>query len=126
MSNLQRTIAQRRESAPSGLTSGSPQSGGKTLLVHIWRGESWALPWVHFCSARLDDGAEQLDLVFSRYLVIVTGRNLRGLFEELAAFRVSSLGEMPEDCRPIEDDDAPFISQIAVGGSPELPPGRGE
>jgi hypothetical protein len=116
MSRLQQSIAQKRESESNGLSCVSVQAQTPALLIHIWRGESWILPWSHFSGARFtaaDDG-EQLELTFANHRVLVFGHHLAALLEDLAAFRISCLRDLPAEYRPSREERVPFVSRIEV------------
>jgi hypothetical protein len=91
-------------------------------MVCTWSGESWVLPWSHFASARLADGNDRLEISFATCLVIVSGENLRGLLDDIAAFRVGCLRDLPASYRKKAGEGEPFIARIEVRASGEAVP----
>lgn len=90
-----------------------------SLIVMVWAGDSWVLPWAQFVSAR--QSGKTIDLTFANCHVVITGENLRGLMDDIAAYRLGILRGLPPDYRQKPADEAPFISQIEVrpvAGSP--------
>lgn len=126
MSTLQQSIAQRRAVEPAGLSCVSVQAQTPSLLIHTWQGESWVLPWSHFSCARFNvsDGNEQLDLSFANCRVIVIGEQLSALIDDLAAFRVGCLRDLPSEYRQPTTEGAPFISRIDVRPIAEISDGE--
>lgn len=117
MKSLHEEVRERRaaESAVPTCVSAEP-GGGPGLVVCQWRGESWALPWSQFTGARLGgtDSDTQLEIAFANHIVTVTGDNLAGLLEDLAAQRVGRLRDLPAQHRPATASEAPFIVRIDV------------
>jgi hypothetical protein len=95
-------------------------------MLSTWQGENWALPWSHLESARLVSAKdhEQLLLSFTKHHVTITGDNLRALWDDLAAFRVGCLRDLPAQYRARASAGAPFIGRIEVKSVTE--PGRVE
>lgn len=116
MSSLREEVTQRRTAKAVESESVSVHAGGSALIVCQWRGESWVLPWAQFIGACLrgkdDDG--QLELSFANYRVTVTGENLRGLLEPLAAQEIGCLRDFPAGYRSRTGESAPFIGGIEV------------
>jgi hypothetical protein len=84
------------------------------LIVSSWQGDSWVLPWSHFASARLAEGDGRLEIAFTTCLIIVSGGNLHGLLNDIAAFRVGCLRELPAAYRKKSGEGEPFIARIEV------------
>lgn len=125
MSSLHDSISRRRaeESAgPSCVTIGGPQPG---LLIAIWEGPSWVLPWSYLVNAKLTDPPGELEMSFSSHVIVVEGDNLRRVLEDLALFRVVGLRDLPADYRAQLPTDAPFIRRIVVRPVPPPSAPRG-
>lgn len=111
MSSLRHSLQQHRATEATGscVVAAERQSA---LIVSVWQGESWVLPWSHFVSARLD--GERIEITFANMLVVLSGRNLRALLEDIAAFRLGCLRDLPADYRRQPVDGQPFIARIEV------------
>jgi hypothetical protein len=111
MSTLRQSVQQHRaaESAASCVTAEERQSA---LIVSSWQGDSWVLPWSHFVSARL--GGDRIELTFADVLVTLTGQNLTALLDDIAAFRLGCLRDLPADYRRKPVEGQPFITRIEV------------
>lgn len=118
MSTLQQTVQQRR-AEPMGVSCVSAAAPIPTLVVCTWQGETWVLPWSHFVSARLTDGAGRLEVAFTHCAVLVTGEHLAGLVEDLAAFRIGCLRDLPASYRKKAAEDEPFITRIEIQATGE-------
>lgn len=116
MSSLQQSIAQRRTTDAPNLSCASTLTHSPSLLIHLWRGESWVLPWSHFAGARLSiqDGADRLELSFASQRVTVTGARLSALLDDISHFRLESLRVLPPEYRSIEDDRTAHVAAIEV------------
>ena len=111
MSSLKQSLQQHRAMEPAGscVVAAERQSA---LIVSIWQGESWVLPWSHFISARLD--GERIEITFANVLVVLTGQNLNALLEDIAAFRLGCLRDIPADYSRQPVAGHPFIARIEV------------
>lgn len=111
MSKLQDSLQEYRAAAAttSSVTAEERQS---SLIVSVWQGDSWVLPWSQLLSARLSEDC--LELAFAPVHVVLTGRNLRALLDDIAAFRLGSLRSLPANYGPSSDPQAPFIAKIEV------------
>lgn len=116
MSSLHEKVAQRRATEPLEPRCVILQPGGSGLVVCQWRGESWVMPWSQFVGARLRgaDPDAPLELSFANYLVTLTGENLHGILDDLAASRLGCLRNLPESYQPRESESTPYISRIEV------------
>jgi hypothetical protein len=121
MSTLRQSLQQHRtaESASSCVTADERQSA---LVVSSWQGESWVLPWSHFVSARL--GGDRIELTFANVTVTLTGQNLTALLDDIAAFRLSCLRDLPADYRRKPLEGQPFITRIEVQPLASAAPAR--
>jgi hypothetical protein len=118
MSSLHESVSRRRAEEPAGLacvTLGAPQPG---LIVAVWSGPSWVLPWSHLVNARFTEPPGEIELSFSSHTVTAEGENLRRVLEELALFRIGSLRDLPEAYRTQLPSDAPFIRRLIVRPGP--------
>jgi hypothetical protein len=113
MSTLQQTLQQRR-AEPAGVACVSAAAPVPALVVRSWQGETWVLPWSHFVSARLAEDAGRLEVAFTHCVVLVTGEHLAGLVEDLAAFRIGCLRDLPALYRKKGAEGEPFISRIEI------------
>lgn len=114
--SLQDSIERRRMAEPPKVACADSAGSCPTLVLSIWQGDEWALPWSHLESAQLvgSKGNEQLVLSFTKYRVTITGENLRGLWDDVTAFRVSCLRDLPAQYRSTVSTGIPFIARIAV------------
>ena len=122
--SLHDSIERRRAAEPPAVTCAGPSAQAPTLMLSTWQGENWALPWSHLECAQLVGAKdhEQLLLLFTKHRVTITGDNLRALWDDIAAFRVGCLRDLPTQYRSKLSTGAPFITRISV----EEPPRDGE
>ena len=94
----------------------SAPSQASALILRNWTGERWVLPWAYLVRSNLTgpDHRARLELVFTGHRVTVTGENLHVLLDDLAAHRIGTLRDLPEQFRPPPDKGRPFIAQIEV------------
>lgn len=114
MSSLHDSVSRRRAAEPAGLCSvtvGPPQPG---LLVTLWAGGTWVLPWSTFVSARFTGPPDQLELTFTSHVVMAEGDNLGGMLDDLAGLRLSFLRDLPADYRTQLAPDVPYIRRLVV------------
>ena len=114
--SLHDSIERRRAAEPPAVTSVGPSAQTPTLMLSTWQGENWALPWSHLESAQLGGAKdhEQLVLSFTKHRVPITGDNLSALWDDIAAFRVGCLRDLPLSYRGKVSADSPFITGIEV------------
>lgn len=114
--SLQDSIERRRSAEPPAVTCAGSAGSCPTLMLSIWQGDEWALPWSHLESAQLvgAKGHEQLVLSFTKYRVTISGDNLRALWDDVAAFRVGCLRDLPAQYRSKASHGTPFITRIEV------------
>lgn len=121
MSSLHESVSRRRAEEPAGLacvTVSAPQPG---LVVAVWAGPSWVLPWSYLVNARFAEPPGELVLSFTSHVVTAEGDNLRRVLDDLASFRVGCLRDLPGDYRPQLPADAPFIRRLWVRPLPSSP-----
>lgn len=121
MSSLHESVSLRRAAESAGIacvTVGAPRPG---LLVAVWRGPSWVLPWSYLVNARFTEPPGELELSFSSHVVTAEGDNLRRVLDDLASFRVGCLRDLPGDYRPQLPADVPFIRRLCVRPVPSSP-----
>lgn len=114
MSSLHESVSRRRAEESAGLacvTVGAPQPG---LIVAVWSGPSWVLPWSYLVNARFTEPPGEIELSFSSHIVTAEGDNLRRVLDELALFRIGLLRDLPGDYRAQLPADAPFIRRLVV------------
>jgi hypothetical protein len=111
MTSLRQNLQAHRAAASpaSCVTTEGRQSA---LIVSIWQGESWVLPWSQFASARLS--GDRIELTFTNVLVTLAGQNLAELMDDIAGFRLSRLRDLPPDYRRKPVEGGPFIHRIEV------------
>jgi len=130
MSSLHESVSRRLAAEPAGLscvTIGAPQPG---LLVAVWSGANWVLPWSYLVNARFTDPPGHLELSFTSHVVLAEGDNLARVLDDLAGFRLGCLRDLPEDYRAQLGADAPFIRRLVVRpascpGNPAMQPETG-
>lgn len=111
MTTLRESLQQHRtaELAAACVMSEERQSA---LVVSGWQSDSWVLPWSHFVSAR--HGGDRIEITFANVVVILTGKNLAPLLDDIATFRLSRLRELPADYRRKPAEGQPFVTRIEV------------
>jgi hypothetical protein len=116
MSTLRQSIAIRRSGELACWVRA--EDNQTTLLAVTWQGIYWILPWSQLVSARLE--GTTLDFTFGNCVVVVTGENLPALLDDIAAYRISVLRQMPAGYRQKTTEGEPFISRIEVRSVPNL------
>lgn len=116
MSSLKEAVAERRAAQAAGASHAISSSPAATLVVSTWQGETWVLPWAQMTKAHFGGSSapERLELSFPHLLVIMHGYRLRGLLDDLAAFRLSTLRDFPPDYHPPGEAGEPFVARIEV------------
>lgn len=112
MSTLKQSLHQRRAEDVAVVSCVTTQERQSALIVSAWAGDSRVLPWAQFTSARFS--SNRIDLSFANCLVIVSGKNLHALLDDIAAYRIGALRELPADYRHKPSEGEPFISRIEV------------
>ena len=112
MSTLQESLRKRRAEQVTAVSCVTADERQLALIVSLWKGETWVLPWSQFASARLE--RDKIHLSFGQYLVIIAGENLPPLLEDIAAFRICTLRELPPEYRHKPVNGEPFISNLEV------------
>jgi hypothetical protein len=126
--SLQTDLRQRRDSArPAARVCVVVGAAGSALVLNTWQTGRWAFPWSYFLSVhhQADADGECLHLAFTHHEVVIAGRNLAGLVDDLAAQRIESLSELPERFSENAGKDEPRIWRMvvrSVGGLPQNPP----
>lgn len=126
--SLQTDLRQRRDSArPDTRPCVVVGTAASALVLNTWQTGRWAFPWSYFLSAHhhADTDGECLHLAFTHHEVVIAGRNLSGLVDDLAAQRIESLCELPERFSKNVGPDEPRIWRMIVrpvGGLPPNPP----
>jgi len=116
MSALQQSINQCRSADSAGLSCLSVGTQTPGVVVSIWQGMNWALPWSYLVAANLErsDEDERLVLTFSSHVVTVRGQNLQPVLEAVAGFRLAILRNLPAEHLGRLAEDAPLVSRIEV------------
>jgi hypothetical protein len=115
--SLQTDLRQRRDSArPDTRPCVVVGTAASALVLNTWQAGRWAFPWSYFLSAHhhADADGECLHLAFTHYEVVIAGRNLAGLVDDLAMPRVESFSEIPERFGHVIDPLQPAIWKIDV------------
>lgn len=117
MSSLREMVAARR--APETGTTAPPPSAacqGRTLEIEPGGSERWLLPWSQFVSARYRENnrQEELTLRFAAYDVLVHGRRLVRLWDEIGAMVLPCLRTAPEAALAAHHGSDAVISRIEV------------
>ena len=115
MPSLKEALAAKRGSEPSAPSSCDTTYGpGPILVLKKWNGESWVIPWSRL--ARIKCTSEEsdafLELIFDNFSVLLHGYNLAGILEELGAFKVLRLRELPPEYRATMPATEPFVTRI--------------
>ncbi len=116
--SLKNLVAERRaaEAAPVAHQVAASAAQMPALLVHKWDHRNWVLPWAYFLGAQheiMDEG-ELLTLSFTFREVVVKGRNLGLLLDDIAAYRLESLRELPDKYHEMADQEEPVIRGLTV------------
>jgi hypothetical protein len=116
MGTLEQSLTDRRASREGVRSCTLAKVETRTVVLSLWQSEKWILPWSQFVSARFigDEGGKLLELSFAGVRVLITGENLRGLVDPLAAFRISALCDLPAQYRLHCGQGEPFISRLEV------------
>jgi hypothetical protein len=86
------------------------------LVLKRWNGESWVLPWSRLARIKCESAESDtfLELIFDNFSVLVHGYNLAGILEELGAFKVHRLRELPPEYRATMRPTEPFVARIEL------------
>ena len=112
MSTLQESLTKRRAEAVAAVSCVIAEERQVALIVSLWAGDTWVLPWAQFGRARYS--GEKIELSFGDTLVVVTGENLPAMLKDIAAYRMSVLRELPPEYRRNPADGEPFVSHLEV------------
>ncbi|MEO6002303.1 MAG: hypothetical protein ABIZ04_21240 [Opitutus sp.] len=132
MSSLQQALKDRRaettvETAPLCVAVGASTPA---LVVNLFSGKRWAFPWSYFVCVEYEKDAavDRLIIRFTHYEILLEGRHLVGLVDDVAMQRVEHLRELPERFAAGTSTGEPFIDRIqvrpviAAGGEKEALP----
>ena len=116
MSTLQQSINQCRSADSAGLSCVSVGTQTPGVVVSIWQGMSWALPWSYLMAANLERSyeGERLVLTFSSHVVTARGKNLQPVLDAVAGFRLALLRNLPAEHLGWLAEGAPLVSRIEV------------
>jgi len=103
-------------------------SNSVALTVENRPNQFWVLPWVHLVRTRYEDSpqGESILLTFTTVEIILTGKSLKPLLEEIATLHLDSVRASPKEYS-VSSDSTPFIEDISVqivGAQPELVGGK--
>jgi hypothetical protein len=84
----------------------------QTIVVYPSADESWVFPWARFGWASLGDG--ELRMVFSDREVVVRGKNLEQVVQQVREFHVEILRTVDDHFRPLLRDSEATITSIEV------------
>lgn len=115
MPSLKEAIAAKRREIPSVPSSCDKTFGpGPVLVLRKWNGESWVIPWTRLarikCASAESDAL--VELVFDGFSVLLHGYNLAEIVEELGAFKIHRLRELPPEYRATMAPTKPFIARL--------------
>jgi hypothetical protein len=118
MSSLQQALKDRRAETTvetAGLCVAVGASA-PALVVNLFSGKRWAFPWNYFVCVEYakDATGDRLVLRFTHYEILVEGRHLVGLVDDVAMQRVEHLRELPERFAAETNRGEPFIGRIQV------------
>jgi hypothetical protein len=83
-----------------------------TIVVYPSADESWVFPWARFGCANLR--ADELNMTFSDREVVVRGRNLERVFQQVREFHVEILRTVDQHFLPLLQDSDPAVTSIEV------------
>jgi len=128
MSSLKESLLERRAAKAADASCAVASAPTATLVVSTWKGDTWVLPWSQLANARFGGphGSERLELAFPSCHVVIHGRRLRSLLDDLAAFRLVSVRDFPPEYRPPAETTDAFIARIEVRPLMPMPPGGAE
>jgi hypothetical protein len=91
------------------------QRGGIDADGRAANGGNWLLPWQHFLEGRQQavDGSKRLVLTFATQEVVVVGKNLGVLVDEIARRRLEGVRPAPDKYQKSSVADA-FVAKIEV------------
>ena len=84
----------------------------QTIVVYPSANESWVFPWARFGWASLRGG--ELRMIFSDREVVVQGKNLERVVQQVREFHVEILRTVHEHFRPLLKDTEPVVVSIEV------------
>lgn len=86
------------------------------LRVCLWQAAEWLLPWSRFDVAtfRHEEESERIEVFFSHYQVIAVGKNLREAMDEIRAFQVRCMRDVPVNLHLSVDPTEPLIEKLEV------------
>lgn len=114
MSSLEEAIAKMK---------GSPircveTNGRPVAMVRFcpWQAKEWVLPWSRLdaLSFSHEEEAERVELFFPHHHVVMVGENLRKIRDDIPAFEVRCLRDLPASRRAALEPAEPFIFRLDV------------
>lgn len=84
----------------------------QTIVVYPSADESWIFPWARFGWASLRGG--ELKMIFSDREVVVRGKNLELVLQQVREFHVEILRTVEEHFQPLLKGSDPVVTSIEV------------
>ncbi len=86
------------------------------LRVCLWQAAQWLLPWSRFDLATFqnEDESERIEIFFSHHRVVIVGKNLRDTMNDIRAFEVRCLRDVPENLHAAVYPTEPLIEKLEV------------
>ena len=86
------------------------------LRVCPWQAAEWMLPWSRFDIATFqhEEESERIEMFFSHHRVIAVGKNLKDTMNDIRAFEVRCMRDVPANLRAAVDPTEPLIEKLEV------------
>ncbi len=86
------------------------------LRVCPWQAAQWLLPWSRFDMATFEneEESERIEIFFSHHRVVIVGTNLKDTMDDIRAFQIRCLRNVPENLRAAVDPEEPLIEKLEV------------
>ena len=86
------------------------------LCVCPWQAAEWLLPWSRFDIATFqhEEESERIEMFFSHHRVIAVGKNLKDTMNDIRAFEVRCMRDVPANLRAAVDPTEPLIEKLEV------------
>ena len=86
------------------------------VRICLWQTAEWLLPWSRFDVATFyhEGESERIEIFFSHHQVSVIGKNLVGTMNDIRAFEVRCLRDVPGNLHAAVDPTEPLIERLEV------------